>query len=43
MARIMEAEQASRIGLLNQLVPLAQLRENTMEIAKTIAANHAVQ
>ena len=36
----MEAEEAYRIGLLNHLVPRAQLRAKTMEIAKTIAANH---
>jgi enoyl-CoA hydratase/carnithine racemase len=39
-ARIVEAEEAYRIGLLNHLVPRAQLRTKTMEIAKTIAANH---
>ena len=39
-ARIVEAEEAYRIGLLNHLVPRAQLREKTMEIAKTIAKNH---
>jgi enoyl-CoA hydratase/carnithine racemase len=39
-ARIVEAEEAYRIGLLNHLVPRAQLREKTMEIAKTIAGNH---
>ena len=39
-ARIVEAEEAYRIGLLNHLVPRAQLREKTMEIAKMIAANH---
>jgi 2-(1,2-epoxy-1,2-dihydrophenyl)acetyl-CoA isomerase len=39
-ARIVEAEEAYRIGLLNHLVPRAQLREKTMEIARTIAANH---
>ena len=40
-ARIVKAEEAYRIGLLNHLVPRAQLREKTMEIAKQIAANHA--
>jgi len=35
-----EAEEAYRIGLINHLVPRAQLREKTMEIARTIAANH---
>ena len=39
-ARIVGAEEAFRIGLLNHLVPRAQLREKTMEIAKMIAANH---
>ena len=39
-ARIVEAEEAYRIGLLNHLVPREQLREKTMEIAKMIAANH---
>jgi enoyl-CoA hydratase/carnithine racemase len=39
-ARIVEAEEAYRIGLLNHLVPRAQLRAKTMELAKTIAGNH---
>jgi enoyl-CoA hydratase len=39
-ARVVEGAEAYRIGLLNHLVPRAQLREKTMEIAKTIAANH---
>src|SRR5688572_20743770 len=39
-ARIVEAEEAYRIGLLNHLVPRAELRAKTMEIAKMIAANH---
>jgi enoyl-CoA hydratase/carnithine racemase len=39
-ARVVEAEEACRIGLLNHLVPRAQLRAKTMEIAKMIAANH---
>ena len=39
-ARIVEAEEAYRIGLLNHLVPRAQLRDKTMEIAKQIARNH---
>ncbi len=39
-ARIVGAEEAYRIGLLNHLVPRAQLREKTMELAKQIAANH---
>ncbi len=39
-ARIVEAEEAYRIGLLNHLVPRAQLKAKTMEIAKMIAKNH---
>lgn len=39
-ARIVEAEEAYRIGLLNHLVPKAELRNKTMELAKIIAANH---
>jgi enoyl-CoA hydratase/carnithine racemase len=39
-ARIVEAEEAYRIGLLNHLVPRARLRAKTMELAKTIAGNH---
>lgn len=39
-ARIVEAEEAYRIGLLNHLVPRAQLREKTMWLAKMIAENH---
>ena len=39
-ARVVEADEAYRIGLLNHLVPRAQLRAKTMELAKTIAANH---
>lgn len=39
-ARIVGAEEAYRIGLLNHLVPRVQLREKTMEIAKLIASNH---
>lgn len=38
-ARIVEAEEAYRIGLLNHLVPYAQLREKTMELATMIAGN----
>ncbi len=38
-ARVVEAEEAYRIGLLNHLVPSEQLREKTMEIATTIAKN----
>ncbi len=39
-ARIVEAEEAYRIGLLNHLVPRSELREKTMWLAKMIAANH---
>src|SRR5262245_3696829 len=39
-ARVVEAEEAYRIGLLNHLVPKRQLRAKTMEIAKMIADNH---
>jgi len=39
-ARFVEAEEAYRIGLLNHLVPRAQLREKTMGLAKQIAKNH---
>src|SRR5215211_827073 len=37
--RIVEAEEAYRIGLLNHLVPSEQLREKTMELATMIAGN----
>ncbi len=39
-ARVVEAEEAFRIGLLNHLVPRAELRTKTMWLAKMIAANH---
>ena len=39
-ARIVEAEEAYRIGLLNHLVPRAELRAKTMALAKQIASNH---
>ena len=39
-ARIVEAEEAHRIGLLNHLVPCDQLRAKTMEIAGMIANNN---
>jgi len=39
-ARVVEAEEAYRIGLLNHLVPKDQLRAKTMELAKTIAGNN---
>ena len=38
-ARIVEAEEAYRIGLLNHLVPAYRLRQKTMEIATEIATN----
>lgn len=38
-ARIVEAEEAYRIGLLNHLVPAYRLREKTMEVATQIATN----
>ncbi len=39
-ARVVEAEEAYRIGLLNHLVPKAQLRSKTIELARMIAGNH---
>src|SRR3989441_9253464 len=39
-ARVVEAEEAYRIGLLNHLVPRAELRAKTMELARTIAGNN---
>ena len=39
-ARVVEAEEAYRIGLLNHLVPKTELRAKTMEIANMIANNH---
>lgn len=38
-ARVVEAEEAYRIGLLNHLVPCAQLRDKTLELAAMIARN----
>jgi enoyl-CoA hydratase/carnithine racemase len=38
-ARVVEAEEAYRIGLLNHVVPCAQLRQKTMELATMIASN----
>ena len=38
-ARVVEAEEALRIGLLNHLVPRGELRAKTMEIARMIASN----
>jgi enoyl-CoA hydratase/carnithine racemase len=37
--RVVEAEEAYRIGLLNHVVPCAQLRQKTLELATTIANN----
>ena len=39
-ARVVEAEEAYRIGLLNHLVPREQLRMKTMNLARQIAANN---
>ena len=39
-ARVVEADEAYRIGLLNHLVPKEQLRAKTMELARTIAGNN---
>ena len=38
--RVVEAEEAYRLGLLNHLVPAEQLMDKAMEIASTIAKNH---
>jgi len=38
-ARVVDAEEALGIGLINHLVPSVQLMEKTMEIAVTIAKN----
>jgi enoyl-CoA hydratase/carnithine racemase len=39
-ARIVEAEEAYRIGLLNHLVPRERLRDKAMALARMIAGNH---
>ncbi|MGC1889127.1 MAG: enoyl-CoA hydratase/isomerase family protein, partial [Stellaceae bacterium] len=39
-ARVVEAEEAYRIGLLNHLVPREQLRAKTIELARMIAGNN---
>ena len=39
-ARVVEAEEAYRIGLLNHLVPRDQLRAKTMELARMITGNN---
>ena len=38
--RVVEAEEARRIGLLNHLVPCGELRAKTMWLATMIAKNH---
>ncbi len=38
--RVVEAEEAYRVGLLNHLVPVDRLMDKSMEIATTIAKNH---
>ena len=37
--RVVGAEEAHRVGLLNHLVPATELRDKTMEIASTIAGH----
>jgi enoyl-CoA hydratase/carnithine racemase len=37
--RVVEAEEAARIGLLNHLVPCARLRDRTLELASMITKN----
>ncbi len=37
--RVVEAEEAYRIGLINHLVPCEELRNKTMELATAIASN----
>src|SRR5260370_24625170 len=39
-ARVVEAEEAHRIGLLNHLVPREQLRAKTMELGRMIAGTN---
>ena|SRR5579872_1114516 len=39
-ARVVEAEEAHRIGLLNHLVPSSELRAKTMDLARQIAGNN---
>jgi 3-hydroxypropionyl-coenzyme A dehydratase len=39
--RLVKAEEAQQIGLLNQLVPCAELRDNTLQMAQLISANDA--
>ena len=37
--RVVHAEEAERIGLLNMIVPTAKLRESAIELAQSIAKN----
>jgi len=39
--RVVKAEEAQQIGLLNQLVRCAQLRDSALEMAQQISANDA--
>jgi 2-(1,2-epoxy-1,2-dihydrophenyl)acetyl-CoA isomerase len=39
--RVVHAEEAERIGLLNMIVPSARLRESAIELAQAIAKNDA--
>ena len=39
--RVVQAEEAERIGLLNMIVPQAKLRESAIELAQSIAKNDA--
>ena len=39
--RVVHAEEAERIGLLNMIVPSAKLRESAIELAQAIAKNDA--
>ena len=39
--RVVHAEEAERIGLLNMVVPSAKLRESAIELAQSIAKNDA--
>lgn len=40
-ARVVEADEALRIGLLNHLVPSNELMDKALELAELIAANDA--
>jgi enoyl-CoA hydratase/carnithine racemase len=39
--RVVNADEAERIGLLNQVVPSSELREKTLELGRLIAENDA--